>query len=103
MNAKTHGTKATPIEIVVDGTAADQVSLVIHNQGVIPPDILGQIFEPFRRGRTDGQGLGLGLYIVREIALAHGGDVTVESTPGIGMRFAVRLPRRAVSASPAEA
>ena len=49
---------------------------------------------PFRRGATSShKGLGLGLYIVREIATVHGGTVEVTSTAQAGTCFTVRLPR----------
>jgi heavy metal sensor kinase len=54
-----------------------------------------RIFEPFHRVRGEhaaGPGAGLGLALAREIARAHGGDVSVESAPGEGSRFTVRLP-----------
>jgi signal transduction histidine kinase len=58
---------------------------------------LDQIFDPLKRGTSQRQvtdeGLGLGLYIVREVARAHRGEVDVRSDKGETV-FAVRLPRR---------
>lgn len=52
-----------------------------------------RIFEPFERaGTTTGAGLGLGLYIARQLAEAHGGSLSVESTYGEGAAFTLRLP-----------
>ncbi|HEX8952526.1 MAG TPA: ATP-binding protein, partial [Polyangia bacterium] len=54
------------------------------------------VFDPFRRGHSDDdsiRGLGLGLYITREIVLAHGGRIDVRSTPEAGTVFAIELPR----------
>jgi signal transduction histidine kinase len=54
--------------------------------GGIPPDLLTTIFDPFKK-RPASDGLGLGLFIVREIVRAHGGDVEVQSEPGQGTTF----------------
>jgi signal transduction histidine kinase len=54
-----------------------------------------KIFLPFYRGDTGRrikQGMGLGLTIARDLVTAHGGELTVESTPGKGSEFVVRLP-----------
>ena len=56
----------------------------------IPADQLSQLFVPFHTTKSDGTGLGL--YIVREILAAHGGAITVTSTPGIGTTCHVMLP-----------
>jgi signal transduction histidine kinase len=76
------------------------VILEVRNAGTpIPPDRMGQLFEPCRRSPTNEPGgrpgLGLGLYIARQIVLAHGGSVVAESTPERGTVFTVRLPRLA--------
>jgi two-component system, sensor histidine kinase and response regulator len=68
----------------------------IWNDGdPIPEDRMARIFEPFERGAQGGAGLGLGLYIVREIARSHGGGVRVESAHGRGTTFTLRLPLQA--------
>jgi signal transduction histidine kinase len=101
-NALTHGTADTPVSVAIDA-GDDAVTLRVHNFGpVISPELAQTMFEPFHRGarRTGGaHGLGLGLFIVKQIVLAHGGEVGVESTPGGGTSFIVRLPRRAAVAS----
>jgi signal transduction histidine kinase len=72
-----------------------EVRVAVHNDGPpIPPDVLPRIFEPFERGVADGSGLGLGLYIVREIARAHQGDIEVVSSPTEGTTFTLTLPIR---------
>lgn len=61
----------------------------------IPSEEQERIFEPFYRsqgGRRFPQGLGLGLTIARDLVTAHGGRLEVESTPGLGSHFAIRLP-----------
>ena len=60
----------------------------------IPPDDLRRIFEPFYTTKGRGKGTGLGLAICRELAAALGGTISVESAPGQGSTFIVRLPRQ---------
>ena len=94
-NAIQHGVSAEAVELVVDGSASESVMLSVHNQGLIPPHLLPVIFNPFRgtmQTRGQSRGLGLGLYVARQIALAHGGDLRVESTL-TGTTFALELPR----------
>ena len=58
----------------------------------IPPDALGQVFEPFYTTKPVGQGTGLGLAISRDIIRDHGGTVVAQSRPGQGATFTVWLP-----------
>ena len=64
-----------------------------HGKG-IAPDFIERIFEPYERGAKSGEpkGLGLGLYISRQLATSHGGALTVQSTPGEGATFSLLLP-----------
>lgn len=73
----------------------DHALLVVSDRGVgIARDDLPMIFQPFQRRRTElAPGAGLGLSVVRRIVVAHGGTIDVESQPGIGSTFRVRLPR----------
>jgi signal transduction histidine kinase len=57
----------------------------------IEPAHLPRLFDPFFRATEGGVGAGLGLYITREIIDLHGGSIEVESTPGVGTTFVVRL------------
>lgn len=96
-NAFEHGHDNGPVRVHVDGSA-EGVSLEVHNGGFIPQEQQATIFEPFRTTRRPGdgrRGLGLGLYIVHQIVLAHGGTVRLQSDPLRGTRFRVDL-RRAV-------
>jgi signal transduction histidine kinase len=89
-NAVEHGSGAV---IVRAHGGGGSVEVRVWNEGAtIPADILGSIFEPFERGGRHGRGLGLGLYIVREIARAHGGTVSVASTADSGTTFTLALP-----------
>jgi len=68
----------------------------VIDQGVgIPEEVLPKIFEPFERGKMEGMpaGLGLGLYISRQLAEAHGGTLAARSKPGEGAVFIFTLPR----------
>ena len=96
-NALSHGTADAPITTTVIGRDR-HVAVTVHNFGAIPDDVLPDLFEPFRsraqHGRSGSGGLGLGMYIARQIARAHGGDVSVESTAATGTAVTVQLPRR---------
>jgi two-component system NtrC family sensor kinase len=74
-----------------DGRAG--VSIAVTDTGAgIPPDALGQIFEPFYTTKPLGEGTGLGLAISRDIIRDHGGLILVQSRPGHGSTFSVWLP-----------
>jgi signal transduction histidine kinase len=77
--------------------------LSVSDSGVgIAAADLPYIFEPFRRSgasRHQVPGAGLGLFVVRRIAEAHGGKVEVESKPGVGTTFRVQLPLAAAAAA----
>jgi len=97
-NAVKYGPPLRPIRIVVDGRGGEVLLSVKDEGGALPAELKDVIFEPFRRGvQGDVQAhrsAGLGLFIVRRIAEAHGGSVTVESAPELGTTFTLRLPRQ---------
>jgi signal transduction histidine kinase len=99
-NAIDHGGKDEPIDIAVDANQ-DEVLLEVHNGGPrIPENAFASIFEPMVRHdqrEHAKKGLGLGLYIARQIAVAHGGTLDVSSNDVTGTTFKVRLPRRTQS------
>jgi signal transduction histidine kinase len=69
-----------------------RLSVADHGPG-LPPDMEERIFEKFVRGRSGSvTGTGLGLYIARQILEAHGGSISVTSTPGEGATFELELP-----------
>jgi len=83
-----------PVEIVVDASNGS-AHLAVADHGIgISPDDQRRIFERFERAvpETHYGGFGLGLWIVRNIVEAHGGDIRVSSEPGKGSRFHVTLP-----------
>jgi signal transduction histidine kinase len=78
---------------------ADTVVLAVRDLGIgIAAEDLSHVFDPFRRTapaiEADAQGVGLGLYIVQQFAGLLRGTVAVESAPGVGSTFTVRLPRQ---------
>jgi signal transduction histidine kinase len=97
VNAVVHAS-AKRVELTLED-AGSFVLLKVTNQGTpIPDDMLESIFDPLVHHDQHAQselssGLGLGLFIVREIAQAHGGTVQVSSSASTGATFSVRLPR----------
>ena len=70
-----------------------QVVLSVEDDGCgIPPELIDRIFDPFFTTKSVGEGTGLGLSISYEIVRRHGGEIEVESVPGRGSAFRVRLP-----------
>jgi signal transduction histidine kinase len=101
-NALRHAEEGTAIAVRVNGDDAKRVVIEVENRGLpIRPEDRMVIFDLYRRGRSKqkdegtslGAGLGLGLYIVREIARAHDGEATVESSSESGTVFRILLPR----------
>ncbi len=96
-NAFKYGAPDEKVSICAS-TKGENVLLEVTNLGPeIPESFLATVFDPFQRGAIDRnrgtKGLGLGLYIAREIVRAHQGEITVRSG-GWGTTFSVTLPRR---------
>ncbi|MDY7231428.1 GAF domain-containing sensor histidine kinase [Hyalangium rubrum] len=94
-NALKHSPAGLPVVVEAlrqvrdDGTWA---VLIVSDQGPgIAPHLLPRLFERFSRG-PGSSGLGLGLYLARQIAIAHGGTLEVHSAPGKGARFELAFP-----------
>ncbi len=103
-NALQHGDTDRPVTVTALGEA-DQVMVSVHNFGAaIPEAALQEIFEPMVRhlehpGRAS-TGLGLGLYIAKQLVSAHGGEIRAVSSESAGTTFRLCLPRRAPPLTP---
>ncbi|HER34455.1 MAG TPA: HAMP domain-containing histidine kinase, partial [Halothiobacillaceae bacterium] len=86
----------TAREVGEAGRPSSGVEISVSDTGMgIEPDERARIFEPFfrsRRERRFPQGMGLGLSIARDLVMAHGGRLDVDSTPGVGSCFTIWLP-----------
>lgn len=95
-NALTYGKPGGAVT-VTSSVADARVSIAVHNEGEpIPEDRLPGLFHPMTRGPQPAGGsrsVGLGLFIVGEIAKAHGGVASVVSTSAAGTTFAATFPR----------
>jgi two-component system OmpR family sensor kinase len=103
-NALNHTPGGTPIDVAVQVDGATALLTVADQGPGIAPEDRDHIFEPFHRAdpsraRATG-GVGLGLAIVSAIATAHGGTVGVDSVPGSGATFWVRLPLARTDVAP---
>jgi signal transduction histidine kinase len=95
-NALRHGDEGTSV-LTLKGSD-NRVEISLHSHGpAIPAELLPRLFDPFQIGPrppgTPRRSIGLGLFIVKELVSAHGGDVSVESREGAGTRFTVTLPK----------
>ena len=92
------------VEIGVTGPEADaEVWIAVRDRGIgMSAEDLGRVFGRFERAASTRNygGLGLGLWIVRQVVEAMGGSISAESEPGHGSTFTVRLPRRAPASAP---
>ncbi|WNZ62628.1 HAMP domain-containing sensor histidine kinase [Myxococcus sp. MxC21-1] len=93
-NAMKYG-RGNPVQVALSSTET-HVRLDVRDAGIgIPPEHLPRLFHRFERAVSgrDYSGVGLGLWIVREVVEAMGGHVTVSSELGVGSTFTVVLPR----------
>jgi signal transduction histidine kinase len=100
-NALQYGEYGAPVTVESRGDDTHW-ELSVHNVGApISPALMARLFDAYVRGadatRLAGANhLGIGLFIVRQIVIAHGGTIDVSSSADTGTRFVVRLPRRAL-------
>lgn len=97
-NAVQYGEASSPITVGVAGNDPDTVTFTVHNLGTpISAEKQKVIFQSWMRGQEvqseQGAHLGLGLYIAKLIAEAHGGAIAVASEEQAGTTFSLRLPR----------
>jgi len=94
-NAAKYSPQGTPVRITAEASR-DSVWIRVHNQGRgLSEEDRSMVFERFYRSPATSQevaGTGIGLAIARDIVMAHGGFVGVESAPGLGTEFSIRLP-----------
>jgi signal transduction histidine kinase len=95
-NAAKYSPPGTPVRLEVRNEDSWAV-LTVSDQGQgIPQEDLKVLFQPFGRGRsahTLAEGTGMGLYVVQQIVEAHDGQIDVQSEPGHGATFQIKLPR----------
>ena len=96
-NAFQHSSTSDAVHLRTRGDA-DAVVIEVQNEGIpIPPADIARFFQPFKRGSGSSssadRGVGLGLFISKEIVAAHQGTISVRSTAAEGTVFTVRLPR----------
>jgi signal transduction histidine kinase len=101
-NLLSNAVKYSPSETSVDVSVVpqrDQIQILVKDYGIgVPEEDRKDLFEIFHRAHNVGsiQGTGLGLPIVKQAVLAHGGTVDFESEIGVGTTFVMTLPRAAV-------
>jgi signal transduction histidine kinase len=92
-NLLTNAIQAMPeggLLAITSGSDGDQAVIAVEDTGVgIAPENLSRIFQPLFT--TKAKGIGLGLALASNLATAHGGGITVQSTPGRGSRFTLRV------------
>jgi two-component system, sensor histidine kinase and response regulator len=99
-NAVQHGSETDPVVVHVNGSSAEQLMIRVSNSGALPASVRARLFDPFRARERNGggqseRGLGLGLYIVQQVVLAHGGRIELEEgSDADRTTFRVELPRQ---------
>lgn len=97
-NAMGFSPAGSPIHVIIENVDERTCAVRVQDQGPgIPPELRETMFEKFSRWRPQGyeerQGSGLGLFICRGIARAHGGDASLDGAPGGGTMLRIVLPR----------
>jgi signal transduction histidine kinase len=92
VNAAEHAQGTIRVDVV---GASDVVTVSVSNPGPFPEELRATLFQPFHKSDHKSRGLGLGLFIVRQVVLAHGGRVELLKTAEPETRFLTHWPRRA--------
>lgn len=89
-NALAYSPEDSTVEVTLE-VSDEEVAIEVVNDGEIDPEVVPNLFEPFKRGGESGSGLGLGLFIAGQIVDAHGGEITVTTSDG-KVRFRCTFP-----------
>jgi signal transduction histidine kinase len=92
-NALRHGERGGPVSVELVAHD-DAIELRIGNRGMIAERVASTLFEAFVSTEHRRGGMGLGLYIVERVVIAHGGSIACTSDEHVGTVFTMRLPRR---------
>jgi polar amino acid transport system substrate-binding protein len=97
LNLLTNAVQAMPdggeLRLRTGRAGRDRIRLEVEDTGIgISAENLKNVFDPFYTTKAPGQGTGLGLSVVHSVVRRYGGDITVESTPGVGTTFRIELP-----------
>jgi signal transduction histidine kinase len=105
-NALKYSPTSSRVDVIV-GREGEEAVLSVVDRGIgVSAEEMRNLFMPFRRSgraREKAPGVGLGLSVARRIVEAHGGRIEVDSRPGVGSTFRVRLPLSHAAAHPSEA
>jgi len=92
-NAVEHSPPGTPVLMRIDARRDDVLEVEVRNAGPgVPSELRDVLFEPFR-GRERSRGLGLGLFICKQVVMAHGGTIELDSSDEAGTGVRISLPR----------
>jgi two-component system sensor histidine kinase RegB len=84
-----------PIVVEIARRGGDALISVADRGSGIPESLLARVGEPFFTTKQPGRGLGLGVFLVRAFVESRGGELEIESTPGVGTRARMRIPTHA--------
>lgn len=93
MNAAQALVRGGCIRLATQKCGQEEIALIVSDNGPgMTPELQKEIFKPFFTTKADGEGTGLGLYLCDNIVREHGGRIQMDSAPGRGTTFTIRLP-----------